>query len=80
MKPRPHLTPRQVAKVQALKDASPDFVAMRGFAMRFRGIMPGGDTDKLTVWINDVFRSGIYAMQRFGKSLPQDLDSASHRQ
>jgi transposase len=78
MKPRPHLTPRQVAKVQALKEASPDFVAMRGFAMRFRGILRGGDTDKLNVWIDDVLRSGIYAMQRFGKSLRQDLDAVHH--
>jgi len=75
MKPRPMLTPRQVTKVQAMKDASPDFVAMRAFAMRFRGIMRSGDTDKLTTWIDDVLGSGIYAMQRFGKSLRQDLDA-----
>ena len=58
-----------------MKDASPDFVAMRAFAMRFRGIMRSGDTDKLTTWIDDVLGSGIYAMQRFGKSLRQDLDA-----
>jgi transposase len=75
MKPRPMLTPRQVTKVQATKDASPDFVAMRAFAMRFRGIMRSGDTDKLTTWIDDVLGSGIYAMQKFGKSLRQDLDA-----
>lgn len=75
MKPRPLLTPRQIAKVQALKDASPDFVAMRQFVMRFRGIMRSGDIDKLTIWIDDVCHSGIYAMQRFGRSLLQDLDA-----
>ncbi len=75
MKPRPLLTPRQVTKVQALKDASPDFVAMRAFAMRFRGIMRSGDIDKLTAWIDDVVHSGIYSMQRFGRSLRQDLDA-----
>jgi hypothetical protein len=48
---------------------------MRAFAMRFRGIMRSGDTDKLTTWIDDVLGSGIYAMQRFGKSLRQDLDA-----
>lgn len=75
MKPRPLLTVRQVAKVQTMKDASPDFVAMRGFAMRFRGILRGGDADKLTTWIDDVIHSGIYSMRRFGKSLRQDLDA-----
>ena len=39
MKPRGQLTPAQAAKVAALKDASPDFVIMRGLAMRFRGIL-----------------------------------------
>jgi transposase len=48
---------------------------LRGFAMRFRGIMCGGDSNKLTAWIQDVLYSGIYAMQRFGKSLQQDLDA-----
>jgi transposase len=75
MKPRPLLTPRQFAKVQALKDASPEFVAMRQFVMRFRGIMRSGDIDKLTTWIDDVRHSGIYAMQRFGRSLLHDLDA-----
>ncbi len=75
MKPRPLLTPRQVAKVQASKDASQDFVVMRRFVMRFRGIMHSGDAEKLTVWIDNVRHSGIYAMQRFGRSLLQDLDA-----
>ncbi len=75
MKPRPLLTPRQVTKVQALKDASPDFVAMRGFAMRFRGIMQSGNIGKLTAWIEDVLHSSIYSMQMFGRSLRQDLDA-----
>ena len=75
MKPRPLLRPRQIVKLQALKDASPDFVAMRQFVMRFRGIMRSGDIDKLTGWIDDVRHSGIYAMQRFGRSLLRDLDA-----
>ena len=48
---------------------------MRQFAMRFRSIMRGGNIDKLTTWINDVRRSGLHAMQRFGRSLLQDLDA-----
>ncbi len=43
--------------------------------MRFRGIMRSGDIDKLTTWIDDVLHSGIYSMQRFGRSLRQDLDA-----
>ena len=43
--------------------------------MRFRGIMCSGNIEKLTAWIDDVLQSGIYAMQRFGKSLRQDLDA-----
>ena len=67
--PRPLLTPRQLAKLRALKDALPDFVAIRLFAMRFRGIMRSGDIEKLTIWVEDVRYSGICAMQRFGRSL-----------
>ncbi len=48
---------------------------MRQFVMRFRGIMRSGDAEKLTSWIDDVCHSGIYAMQRFGRSLLQDLDA-----
>ena len=46
---------------------------MRGFVMRFRGIMRSGDVDKLSDRINNIGRSGVYAMQRFGRSLLQDL-------
>ena len=43
IKPRGLLTPRQAAKVDALKSASPDFTAMRRLAMRFRGILRSKD-------------------------------------
>jgi hypothetical protein len=39
MKRRALLTPNQTAKVDALKWASPDFIAMRQLAMRFPGIL-----------------------------------------
>ena len=39
IKPRGLLTPRQAAKVDALKNASADFTAMRRLAMRFQGIL-----------------------------------------
>lgn len=75
MKPRSLLTPRQATKVQALKYASPDFLAMRRFAMRFRGILRSDGVDKLTCRIDDARTSGIYAMQRYGRSLLQDIDA-----
>jgi hypothetical protein len=73
MKPTPMLTIRQAAKVAVLKSISPDFVAMRSFAMRFRGIMRSGDVGKLTVWLDDVHHCGVYGMQRFARSLQQDI-------
>lgn len=72
IKPRPLLTLRQAAKVAVLKAISPDFVAMRSFAMRFRGIMGSRDLDKLNLWMDDVRHCGIYGMQRFARSLQQD--------
>jgi hypothetical protein len=53
------LTLRQAAKVAALKAISPDFVAMRSFAKRFRGIMRSRDLDKLNLWMDDVRHCGI---------------------
>jgi transposase len=73
IKPRPLLTLRQAVKVAALKAISPDFVEMRGFAMRFRGIMHSGNLEKFNIWMDEVRHSGIYGMQRFARSLQQDI-------
>jgi transposase len=75
IKPRGLLTPGQAAKVDALKSASPDFTAMRGLAMRFRGILRSKDIRELDAWLNDAQQSGIYAMQRFGRTLRRDIDA-----
>ena len=53
IKPRGLLTPRQAAKVDALKNASPDFTAMRRLAMRFRGILRSKDIQKFSVWLDE---------------------------
>jgi transposase len=58
-----------------MKDTWPDFAAMRQLAMRFRGIMRSGDLDKLTLWINDGRHCGLHAMQRFARSLQQDIEA-----
>ena len=48
---------------------------MRRLAMRFRGILRGHDTELLDRWLHDAHHSGVYAMQRFARTLQQDLDA-----
>jgi len=69
------LTPGQAAKVDALKSASPEFTAMRQLAMRFRGIFRSKDIQKFDVWLNDAQQSGIYAIQRFARTLRRDVEA-----
>ncbi len=75
IKPRGLLTARQAAKVGALKNASPDFVAMRALAMRFRGVLRSKDVKRFDKWLEDAQRSGIYAMQRFARTLRSDIQA-----
>ena len=75
VKPRGQMTARQVANVDALKAASADFTAMRRLAMRFRGLLRGGTAEGLDAWLIDARASGIYAMQRFAKTIRQDLEA-----
>lgn len=46
---------------------------MRALAMRFRGILRGGDVEKLTVWLHDADRSTLYGIRRFVHTLRHDL-------
>ncbi len=75
IKPRGLLTPDQAAKVDALKSASPEFTAMRRLAMRFRGILRSRNIQNFGVWLDDAQRSGVYAMQRFARTLRRDFDA-----
>ena len=75
VKPRGQMTARQVANVDALKAASADFTAMRRLAMRFRGLLRGGTPERLDAWLLDARASGVYAMQRFARTIRQDLDA-----
>jgi len=75
IKPRGLLTPGQAAKVDALESASPEFTAMRQLAMRFRGIFRSKDIQKFDVWLNDAQQSGIYAIQRFARTLRRDVEA-----
>src|SRR5208337_4768726 len=75
VKPRGQMTARQVANVDALKAASAEFTAMRHLAMRFRGLLRGGTPEGLDAWLIDARASGIYAMQRFARTIRQDLEA-----
>jgi transposase len=77
IKPRGLLTPNQAAKVDALKTASPEFTAMRRLAMRFRGILRSKDVEKFGLWLADAQQSGIYAMQRFARTVRRDLGAVT---
>ena len=69
------LPARQAANVDALKAASAEFTAMRRLAMRFRGLLRGGTAEGLDAWLIDARASGISAMQRFAKTIRQDLEA-----
>ena len=75
VKPRGQMTARQVANVDALKAASAEFTAMRHLAIRFRGLLRGGTPERLDAWLIDARASGIYAMQRFARTIRQDLEA-----
>ncbi len=75
VKPRGLLTAEQAAKVDALKEASRDFAVMCSLAMRFHGIFRSKDVSKLEDWLDDASEMGIYAMQRFVRTLNRDLDA-----
>jgi transposase len=44
-------------------------------AMRFRGLLRGRDGAKLDPWLDQAYYSGIYALQRFARTLQGDLDA-----
>ena len=75
VKPRGQMTARQVANVDALKATSAEFTAMRHLAMRFRGLLRGGTPERLDAWLIDARASGIYAMQRFARTIRHDLEA-----
>jgi Transposase/Helix-turn-helix domain len=75
VKPRGQMTARQIANVDALKAASAEFTAMRRLAMRFRGLLRGGTPEGLDDWLTDAPASGIYAMERFARTIRQDIEA-----
>src|SRR5476651_26091 len=66
---------RQITNLEALKSASTEFGTMRRLAMRFQGLLRGGTPERLDSWLIDARASGIYAMQRFARTIRQDLEA-----
>jgi transposase len=75
VKPRGAMTPRQIVNVDLLKATSEEFTTMRGLAMRFAGLLRGGDIGKLDVWLHDARHCGLHAMRSFVRKLRQDIDA-----
>jgi len=69
------LTNNRAVKVNALKSEWREFTTMGGLAMRFRGILRSKNVAKLGVWLTDAHQSGLYAMQRFARTLRRDIDA-----
>jgi hypothetical protein len=78
VKPRRQMTDRQIVNVDALKSTSAEYTTMRCLALRFRGLLRGGNVEKLDVWLKDARQSGIYGMQRFARALRHDIEAVGN--
>ncbi|WP_281431659.1 transposase [Methylocystis sp. H62] len=75
IKPRGLLNSNEAAKVDAMKKDWPEFATMRQLAMRFRGMFKCKSVGKLGAWLRDAQKSGLYAMQRFSRTLQRDIEA-----
>jgi Transposase len=67
------LSSAQAEIVAVLKQQCPGFAAMRHLALSFRGILQSGKVATLHRWMEEVANSGIHALERFVRTLKQDL-------
>jgi transposase len=72
-KPRPDLTARQAEIVDALKEQCPGYAVMRKLTFGFRAILLRGKVTTLHGWLEEARRTGIHAMERFVRTVKQDL-------
>src|ERR1019366_7704879 len=72
-KPRPDLTARQAEIVDALKEQCPGYAVMRKLTFGFRAILLRGKVTTLDGWLEEAQRTGIHAMERFVRTVKQDL-------
>jgi transposase len=75
MKPRPMLSQRQILILDLLKDSLPGFRMMRRLSLQFRALLRSSKPEGLSRWKADAMHSGIYALQRFAKTLDRDEDA-----
>lgn len=75
VKQRGLLTADQATKVDEMKKDWPEFATMRRLAMRFRGLLKSKSAGKLGAWLRDAQKSGLYAMQRFSRTLQRDIEA-----
>jgi len=73
IKPRPELSARQAEIVDVLKEQCPGFAVMRRLAFGFRAILNRGKVTTLHRWLEEATLSGIHALQRFVRTVKQDL-------
>ena len=73
--PRGALAATQAAKVDELKRLSPEFAALRSFAMSFRGILRGRDPARLNGWIDRARASGLHGLRQFAITLKNDIEA-----
>jgi len=72
---RTDLTSQQGAIVDAFKLQCPGFAIMRELVLSFRGLLRLGNLDNLHSWIERAQNSGLHAMERFVRTLKQDLSA-----
>ncbi len=75
IKPRGALTINQARKVDALKQGSRMFAALRSFSMQFRGIFHSRKSARLGKWIDDAIHSGLVFLARFARVLHRDIEA-----
>jgi transposase len=67
------LSAQQAEIVKALKQQCPDFAVMRRLALSFRALLRDGKPTTLHRWMKRAENTGIHALQRFVRTLKQDL-------
>ena len=74
--PRGALAATQAATVDELNRLSPQFAALRSFAMSFRGILRGRNPARLDGWIDRARASGLHCLRQFAMTLRNDIEAA----
>ena len=74
-KVRAELTSQQALIVDTLKRQCPGFAVMRKLVFGFRAILRGGKVTTLHRWMEDARKTGIHSLDRFVRTLKQDLSA-----